>query len=55
MTTQAVNDSQVITKAYVVQFNQKNERSRQGLGIDFYGESSDLVKNNQDTDLNDKN
>ena len=51
--TQAVNDNQVITKAYVDQFHQENERSRRGLGIDFYNESSDIVKNNQDNDLND--
>ena len=51
---QAVNDNQVITKAYVDQFHQENERSRRDLRIDFYNESSDLVKNNQDNDLNDK-
>ena len=51
--TQAVNNNQVITKADVDQFHQENERSRQGLGIDFYNESGDIVKNNQDNDLND--
>ena len=51
--TQAVNDNQVITKAYVDQFHQENERSRRDVGLDFYDESSDLVKNNQDNDLND--
>ena len=51
--TQAVNDNQVITKAYVDQFRQEHERSRRDLGIDFYKESSDIVKNNQDKDLND--
>ena len=50
---QAENDNEVITKAYVDQFHQENERSRRDLGIDFYNESSDLVKNNQDNDLND--
>ena len=50
---QAENDDEVITKAYVDQFNQDNERSRRDLGIDFYDESSDLVKNYQDNDLND--
>ena len=54
LNTQAVNDNQVITKAYVDQFHQENERSRRDLGIDFYNESSDIVKNNQDNDLNDK-
>ena len=50
---QAENDNEVITKAYVDQFHQENERSRRDLGIDFYDESSDLVKNNQDNDFND--
>ena len=49
---QAENDNEVITKAYVVQFHQENERSRRDLGIDFYDESNDLVKNNQANDLN---
>ena len=53
MNTQAINDNQVITKAYVDQFHQENERSRQDLGIDFYDESSDIVKNNQDNDFSD--
>ena len=53
LNTQAVNDNQVITKAYVDQFHQEKERSRQDLGINFYDESSALVKNNQDIDLND--
>ena len=43
LNTQAVNDSQVITKAYVDQFHEENERSRRDLGLDFYGESSDIV------------
>ena len=51
---QAENDNEVITKAYVDQFHQENERSRRDLGIDFYNESDEIVKNNQDNDLNDK-
>ena len=51
--TQAVFDNQVITKAYVDLFHNDNERNRRGFGLDFYDESSDLVKNNQDDDLND--
>ena len=51
--TKAVNDNQVITKAYLDQFHQEKERSRRDLGIDFFNESSDIVKNNQDFDLND--
>ena len=53
LNTQAVNDNQVISKAYVDQFHQEYERSRPDLGMDFYNESSDIVKNNQDKDLND--
>ena len=50
---QAENDDEVITKAYVDQFRQENERNRRDLGINFYGESNDLVKNNQVNDFND--
>ena len=53
LSTQAVNDNQVITKAFVDQFQQENERSRRDLGMDFYNESNDSVKNNQDKYLND--
>ena len=49
----AENDNEVITKAYVDQFHQENERSRRDVGLDFYNESSDIVKNNQDNDLKD--
>ena len=48
----AENDNEVITKAYVDQFHQENERSRRDLGKDFYDESNDLVKNNQNNNLN---
>ena len=50
---QAENDNQVITKAYVDQFHQENERSRRDFGLNFYNESNILVKNNQDNNLND--
>ena len=50
---QAENDNEDITKAYVDQFHQENERSRRDVGLDFYDESNDLLKNNQDNDLND--
>ena len=49
---QAENDNEIITKAYVDQFHLENERSRRDLGIDFYNESNDIVKNNQDNDFN---
>ena len=50
---QAENDNEVVTKAGVDQFHQENERSGRDVGIDFYDESSDLVKNNQDDNIND--
>ena len=54
LNTQAVNDDQVITKAYVDQFHQENERTRRDLGLSFYNAGKGLVKKNQDNDLNDK-
>ena len=48
-----VNSVEVITIADVDQFHQEKERTRRDLGIDFYDESNDLVKNNQDNNLND--
>ena len=53
MNTQAVNDNQVITEAYVDQFHQEKQPSRRVLGKDFYDESNDLMKNNQENDFND--
>ena len=53
MNKQAEIDNEVITKACVDQFHQENERSRRDVGLDFYDESSDFVKNNQDNDFND--
>ena len=50
---QAENDKEVITRAYVDQLHQENERSRRDLGLDFYDESTDLVKNNREKNLND--
>ena len=52
--TQAGNDNQVITKAYIDQFYQENERSRRNVGLNFYNESSEIVKNNQDNYFNNK-
>ena len=53
LNNQPINDNEVVTKSYVDQFHNDNERSRRDLGIDFYNESNILVKNNQDIDLND--
>ena len=43
---------EIPTKAYIDSLHEENERSRRDLGIDFYTESSDLVKNNQDNNFN---
>ena len=50
---QAENDNEVITKSYVDQFHQENERPRRDVGLSFYNEDVDLVKNNKDNDFND--
>ena len=49
---QAVNDDEVITKAHVDQFHNDNERNRRDVGLSFYNEEVNLLKNNQDNDLN---
>ena len=51
--TKAVNEN-VLTKAYVARTHNVIERNRRDLGFDMYDESSDLVKNNQDKDFNDR-
>ena len=53
LNNEPIHDNNVITKSYVDKFHTDNERNRRDLGIDFYNESSDLVKNNQDNDFND--
>ena len=35
LNSQAVNDNEVITKAYVDQFHQENERTRRDVGLEF--------------------
>ena len=42
---QAETDNAVITKAYIDQFHQENERSRRNLGLSIYNKEKDLVKN----------
>ena len=54
MNTQAVNDKHVIIKDYVNQFHNDIERERRDLGLSFYNEEVDLVKNSQNNDFNDK-
>ena len=41
------------TKSYIDSLHEENERNRKDLGSDFYDESNELVKNNQDNDFND--
>ena len=53
MNEQSENDHEVITKAYVDQFHNDNERNRRDVGLWFYIEEVDLVKNNQDNEFND--
>ena len=52
LNTQAVNDNEIITKAYVDQFHNDNGRNRRDVGLSFYNEEVDLVKNNQDNNFN---
>ena len=54
LTKQAENDDEVLTKAYVDQFHNDNERTRRDLGLSFFVEEVDLVKKSQANDLNDK-
>ena len=52
VTSQAVNDKELVSKAYVDSFHQENEGTRRDVGLDFYDEANDLVKNNQNNDFN---
>ena len=52
VTSQAVNDNELVSKAYVDSFHQENERTRRDVGLEFYDEANDLVKNNQNNDFN---
>ena len=47
----AVNDNEVITKAYVDHIHNENGRNRRDVELGFYNESNDLVKNNQNNDF----
>ena len=44
---------QVPSKAYTDGSQKENEQSRRDLGMDIFDEPSDLVKNNEDSNLND--
>ena len=43
---------EIPTKAYVDSLHEEIERSRRDLGLSFYDEEDDLVKNNQNNDFN---
>ena len=49
--TNPITTIEIPKKAYIDSLYEENERSRRDLGIDFYNESNDLVKNNQDNDF----
>ena len=51
VTSQAVNDNELVSKAYVDSFHQENERTRRDVGLEFYDEANDLVENNQNNDF----
>ena len=44
---------EIPTKDYIDSLHEENERSRRDLGLDFYDDSSHLVKNNQNNDHKD--
>ena len=46
--------SEIPAKAYIDSLHEKNEKSRRDSALQFHDESSDLVKNTQDQDVNDK-
>ena len=44
---------EISTKTYIDSLHDENERNRRDVGLAFYDEELDLVKNNQDNDFND--
>ena len=40
VTSQAVNDNELVSKAYVDSFHQENERTRRDVGLEFYDEQT---------------
>ena len=44
---------EIPTKTNIDSLHDGNERNRRDLGLSFYDEEVDLVKNNQDNDFND--
>ena len=48
-----MEDNNLVTLGYIKSLHEDNERNRRDLGINFYDESDDLVKNNQTNHFND--
>ena len=53
MNHDAVEDNDLVTLAYVKSLHEDNERSRRDVGLNFYDENDNLVKNNITNDFND--
>ena len=53
VTHEAQEDNDLVTLGYVKSLHEDNERSRRDIGLNFYNESSELVKNNITNDFND--
>ena len=49
----AVEDNDLVTLGYVKSLHEDNERNRRDLGLNFYDEKDNLVKNNITNDFND--
>ena len=50
---QPIEDNDLVTKLYVDSLHDDNERNRRDVGLSFYDENSELVKNNITNDFND--
>ena len=48
-----IEDNDLVTKFYVDSLHNDNERNRRDVGLSFYDENSELVKNNITNDFND--
>ena len=52
VTHEAIEDENLVTLGYVKSLHEDNERNRRDIGLSFYDENSELVKNNQNNDFN---
>ena len=53
VTHDAVEDQDLVTLGYVKSLHENNEQNRRDIGLNFYDEKDNLVKNNQTNDFND--